>query len=545
MNLQKPKDNTTPNPWLILALISLPVFIGSLDLTVVSAFLPEVIIQLELPLQTGLDDAAWILSGYLLAYTVGLTFMGRVSDLVGRRKVYIACLIVFMIGSILVAEVDPDARQGVAGLIYNLLYRTQGVRPDPGGVALLTIIIGRVIQALGAGALVPVTLALVGDLFPAAKRARPLGLIGAIDTLGWVLGHLYGGIFIQIVADWRWLFWVNVPLTLIALGVVVWSLRNVPQNTVKGGFDFIGTGLIIGALLCLTLGLGANVEVGTSTSIQELSPLPPYAAPVLGLGAVFFIAFIFVEARVRDPIMNLRLFRRRNISAGALTNLFVGYCIFIGLVIVPILLNARAEDREDLRAVALEVGLLLSTLTVPMALAALPGGWLTERIGMRKTTLIGLAIAGIGFILVWRVWTIEVETLTIALHMLIVGTGLGLTFSPISASVINSAYEHERGVASALVIVLRLLGGMISVSTLTAIALWRVNVLAEQQGVTSGLDFGTLEVYYQITGQVLAELGLIGAIMCGLALIPAALIRDGENALPVETLEKAEQVSHQ
>ncbi|MFN8376521.1 MAG: MFS transporter [Anaerolineae bacterium] len=210
MSLQKTQNSTLPqNPWLILALICLPVFIGSLDLTVVSAFLPEVIIRLELPLQTGLDDAAWILSGYLLAYTIGLTFMGRVSDLVGRRKVYIACLLIFLVGSVLVAEVDPDARQGVAGLIYNLLYRFQGERPDPGGVALLTIIIGRVIQALGAGALVPVSLALVGDLFYA--RTSGAGLIGAIDTAGWSAGHLYGGIFVQIFPDWRWLFWVNVP----------------------------------------------------------------------------------------------------------------------------------------------------------------------------------------------------------------------------------------------------------------------------------------------------------------------------------------------
>jgi MFS family permease len=539
MSLQKTKDTASSNPWLILALICLPVFIGSLDLTVVSAFLPEVIIDLEIPLQTGLDDAAWILSGYLLAYTIGLTFMGRVSDLIGRRKVYIACLIVFMIGSILVAEVDPAARQGVAGLIYNALYRFQGERPDPGGVALLTIIMGRVIQALGAGALVPVSLALVGDLFPPEKRARPLGLIGAIDTLGWVLGHLYGGIFVQIVNDWRWLFWVNVPLTFIALGTVIWSLRGVPQYTAKGRFDFIGTGLIVGALMCLTIGLGANVEVGATTSLEELSPLPPYAAPVLGLGALFFVAFLLVEARIRDPIVNLGLFKRRNISAGALSNLFVGYCIFIGLVIVPILLNARAEDRENLREVALQVGLMLSTLTIPMALAALPGGWLTERIGLQKTTLLGLVIAGIGFILVWRVWTIDVDTLSIAIHMIIIGIGLGLTFSPISAAVINSAYEHERGVASALVIVLRLIGGTISVSTLTAIALWRVNLLADQQGINSMLDFDTLDAYAQITGQVLAELGLIGAIMCAVALIPAALMRDHET-LPAETAEKVE-----
>ena len=116
-----------------------------------------------------IDDAAWVVTGYLLAYTISMTFMGRVSDLIGRRRVYIACLIIFMIGSVVVAEVDPQAQHGVAGLLYNVALPRAGARPDAGSVALMTIIIGRVIQALGAGALVPVSLALVGDLFPAAQ----------------------------------------------------------------------------------------------------------------------------------------------------------------------------------------------------------------------------------------------------------------------------------------------------------------------------------------------------------------------------------------
>src|SRR3990172_9535575 len=146
MTEQQKSGFSLGNPWVVLAFISIPVFVGSLDLTVVSAFLPELIKDLQLPFQTSLDDAAWIVSGYLLAYTVSLTFMGRVSDLVGRRKVYIMCLSLFMLGS-----------------------------------------------------LMPVTLALVGDMFPPDKRAKPLGLVGAVDTMGWVLGHLYGGILVQIM----------------------------------------------------------------------------------------------------------------------------------------------------------------------------------------------------------------------------------------------------------------------------------------------------------------------------------------------------------
>jgi MFS family permease len=502
------------------------VFIGSLDLTIVSAFLPELIIDLELPLQTGLDDAAWILSAYLLAYTISLAVMGRVSDLIGRRSVYVVCLIIFIIGSILVAE----AHLFPTDILYSI-YRRLGERPDRAIVNLQAIIFGRVIQALGAGALVPVSLALVGDLFPAAKRARPLGVIGAVDTLGWVLGHLYGGIFVQVI-PWQGLFWVNVPLTIIAMGAVLYALRGVPQLRAPGRFDFLGAGLIIGALAALNIGLGANIEVSASTSLDELSPLPPYAIPLLMGAVVMFLLFILVESRVRDPLINLKLFRSRNIAAGSLTNLFVGYCLFIGLVIVPILVNVRLASAADLQSAALQVGILLSALTIPMAIAAVPGGWLSERIGNRATTLIGLGLAIAGFLLIWLTWDISISNEVIAVQMMVIGVGIGLTFSPISTAVINSARDDERGVASALVIVLRLIGMTLSVSSLTTFALQRVTFLVASELGQAGLNTALYaDTYARVTVDVLGELGLIGAVVAGVSLIPALLLRQETPAI--------------
>lgn len=523
------------NPWLVLGVICIPVFIGALDLTVVSAFLPELIVELELPLQTALDDAAWILSGYLLAYTISLTFMGRVSDLVGRRAVYVACLVIFMAGSVLVAT----AHQWPTEFLYSI-YRRLGERPDIGYVNLQAIIIGRVIQALGAGSLVPVSLAMVGDLFPPEKRARPLGVIGAVDTLGWVLGHLYGGLLVQKV-HWHWLFWINVPLTILTIGLVLWALRNVPQHRIKGRFDFLGTALIIGALVSLNIGLGANIDVATTTSsFEELSHLPAYFVPMMALTAVFLAGFILVESRIRDPLVNLAMFRRRNLSAASVVNLFVGFCLVIGLVSVPILVNVRQEDASRLTEAALQVGLLLSTLTVPMALAAVPGGWLSERIGYRRTTIFGLGLAIIGFLLVWQTWNIDIDTAVIGVQMAIIGVGLGLTFSPISAAVINAATEDERGVASALVIILRLIGMTISVSALTTISLQRVNILAAAQLGGEMVDpTQAVEVYASVTVKVLAELGLIGALVCGIALIPALLLRPDDSSVGAAQSGKA------
>lgn len=521
-------NKTQLNPWLVLAVMCVPVFIGALDLTVVSAFLPELIVELELPLQTALDDAAWILSGYLLAYTVSMTFMGRVSDLIGRRTVYVICLVIFLLGSVLVAT----AGGGPTDFVYSI-YRRLGQRPDIAYVNLQVIILGRVVQALGAGALVPVSLALAGDMFPPERRARPLGLVAAVDTLGWVLGHLYGGLMVQVM-PWQGIFWINVPLTLITIGLVIWSLRGMPQKRISGRFDFIGAALIVGALVALNLGLGGNVDAAASAgSFEDLSPLPPYFGPMMILTVVFLAGFIWVERRVRDPLVNLNMFRRRNLSAGAVANLFIGFCLVIGLVSVPILVNVRQEDVTMLAEAALQVGLLLSTLTIPMALAAVPGGWLTDRIGYRNTTLIGLGLAIVGFLAVWQTWHLYVPDAVIAVEMAVVGVGLGLTFAPIGTSVINAAREGERGVASALVIILRLIGMTVSVSALTTLSLNRVNALAAAAiGGTTTIDpMQAVDLYANITVEVLAELGLIGAIMCALACIPALLLRHDDPTL--------------
>ncbi len=524
------------NPWLVLAVICVPVFIGSLDLTVVSAFLPELIIELELPLQSALDDAAWILSGYLLAYTVSLTFMGRVSDLLGRRAVYVVCLLVFIAGSILVATAG-----GWPAQTLHSVYRRLGQRPDIAYVHLQALIIGRVVQALGAGALVPVSLALVGDLFPPARRARPLGLVGAVDTLGWVLGHLYGGILVQFV-HWHWLFWINVPLTLLTIGLVLWALRHVPQQRAPGRFDFVGAALIIAALTSLNLGLGANVDISASAGgFDDLAQLPAYFGPLMLLAALFFAAFIVVERRVRDPLLNLKLFRQRSLSAGLLVNLFVGFSLVIGLVSVPILVNVRQEDASTLTQAALQVGLLLSALTIPMALAAVPGGWLGDRVGFRATTLLGLGLAIVGYLLLWQTWTLATPDALIAAQMALIGVGLGLTFSPLSASVINAAPDSERGVASALVIILRLIGMTVSVSALTTIALQRVNALAAAQlgGLVDPVQ--AANAYAEITVRVLGELGLVGAAACALALLPALRLARAATPAPaaVETAAAA------
>ena len=153
---------------LLLTLICIPIFIGALDLTVVSAILPHVIFDLEIPIQTGLDEAAWVVTGYLLAYSVAMTFMGRFSDLYGRLRVYLIALAIFALGSYLVAVAD----EWPSRLLMRATVLISGGRPDPSFIALRALIGARMVQAFGGGAMVPVGMALVGDLYPPGRRAR-------------------------------------------------------------------------------------------------------------------------------------------------------------------------------------------------------------------------------------------------------------------------------------------------------------------------------------------------------------------------------------
>jgi MFS family permease len=539
--------------WTVMALILIPVFIGALDLTIVSAILPEVLTRLNIPVDTNLGTAAWAVTGYLLAYTVSMTIMGRISDLIGRRGVYLVCLAIFIFGSLWVAT----AQQFPTAMLNTFARNVLRQRPDINQLSLIAVIIGRVIQALGAGAMVPVSMALVADLFPPERRAQPVGIVGAVDTLGWVLGHLYGGVMVNFfnqngasiaqwlkgigldwpAPDWHTLFMLNVPIGVMALFLTWWTLRDIEHPVGKGRFDFVGAILISLALIGLNVGLGGNTEVTGTTNLGSLGSqvnVSSSSIPIL-IGAILcFLIFLLVEWRLRYPLVDLHLFRKRNVWSASATNLVVGFCLMLGLVSVPLFVNLRAENAtaEAIARAAEKAGILLSGLTIPMAIAAIPGGWLANRIGYRATTALGIAIAATGFVSAGLTWRADTLDLITAGQMVLVGIGLGLTVSPIGTAVINDANESQRGVASALVIILRLVGMTVAISSLTAYALSRVNHLV---GIASskfpaGLDAQQIQqqsvaAYFAAGIQVVDELLIIGGIVCLLALIPAMFMR--------------------
>jgi EmrB/QacA subfamily drug resistance transporter len=487
-----------PRPLLILGLVCLPVFIGALDLTVISAVLPQVMYDLEISLQTGLDEASWLVTGYLLAYTVTMTFMGRVSDLYGRRRVFLLCLAIFTIGSAEVALAET----------------------------LPWLIVGRVVQAIGGGAMVPVSMALVGDLFPPARRAGLLGLIGAVDTAGWVVGHLYGGIMVRFF-NWRLLFWLNIPISLLALGLTWWALRRLPQPRTAESLDWTGATLIALSLTALNIALGAGGELTLSSQgLDQQASMPDYALPLLFLAGGLLIVFLWVERRSSQPLLRLDLFGRPGFAAASLINFVLGYCVVVGLVNVPLFINALvARSPEEGAWVS---GWLLSAFTLPMAAAAVPGGWLSNRLGFRLPAWIGLVLGAVGFLALGS-WNRESSYAEMIPPLVVAGAGLGLVISPVATVVINAASELERGVAAALVIILRLVGMTIGVSAMTTFGLRRFQVISAAILAVMPPDSGGLErlveVSVQATTRVVHEAFWLGAAGCGLAFVVAIWLK--------------------
>ncbi|HUF37541.1 MAG TPA: MFS transporter [Anaerolineales bacterium] len=497
---------------LLLTLICIPIFIGALDLTVVSAVLPHVIFDLEIPIQTGLDEAAWVVTGYLLAYSVAMTFMGRLSDLYGRLRVYLIALAVFAFGSYLVAVAD----EWPARLLQRATILAAGGRPDPSFTALRALIGARMIQAFGGGAMVPVGMALVGDLYPAGRRARPLGLIAAVDTAGWVVGHLYGGIVVRFF-DWRTIFWLNLPVCLAAFALILWASRGLAERRREGRMDWAGAILISAALAALSAGLGTNVEAGGTAG-----ELPPYAVSLIVTAVTCAVLFVLWETRARDPLVPLGLFRLPNFSAASAANFLTGFGLFVAIANVPLFINSLFA--ETLEQGAWDSGWMLSALTIPMALAAVPGGAWAARSGYRLPSIIGLAGA-VGGLLLMQSWGLTTTYSQMVPHLVLAGIGFGLLIAPIAAAAVDAAPESHRGTASALVIIFRLIGMTIGVSSLTTYGVHRIGALSRSMVETGASLDEVVRIGMEIAAQVIGETFVIAALVCALAAAPVLLLK--------------------
>ncbi len=503
--------------WIVLGMLSVGVILAALDLTVVVAILTTMMNDLNVTLFE-IDLGAWIVSAYLLAYTITMPFMGRVSDVFGRRSVFLGALLLFILGSVGAALANT----------------------------LPLMIAARVAQALGGGAMVPVSMAVVGDIFPPRRRGLALGLLGAADTAGWIIGPLYGSFMLQwfqgvkIFGDqplsWRSIFWINVPLGLIAAVLVFFALRPKPNNKPEvrqhRTIDWLGVLLLALFLTGLNLALGGGKETtalsGSSLSELDNNPLKQYQIPLLIASAVALLLFIFVELKVTNPLLNLRTFRRLTYAAANVVNFMIGGALIVALVGIALFVNAT-DKSEDIIEIAFHSALALAPLTFGMAIGAIVGGWLTDRMGYRWVTIGGLLLVAGGFLLMaqWKAEFRPPDALPdLILGAAVTGLGFGVIIAPVGTAVIDSAEREDIGVAAALVLIMRLIGMTVGVSILATWALNRYNevkpVITDLSKLSGGDIRGPLV-------QVVTELFVAASVIAAVAILPSLLMRRSDS----------------
>jgi EmrB/QacA subfamily drug resistance transporter len=497
----------TPTPAIQLAVVAFGVFVAADDLTVVATMLRPIIGDLGIVLPDGLDDAAWIVNAYLIAYVAVMPLAGRLSDVLGRRRVYQWAMALFLVGSIW----------------------------TPLATSLGPFLVGRVMTAIGGGALVPIGLAVVGDVYPPERRARALGLLGAIDTLGWVWGPMYGAVLVRFLS-WHWQFWLNIPLAVAGMVAAWWALEPLDRPVRTSRIDWAGAGTLTVALVSLSVALLSSAEIQSVTGLEELTGSTNVGGPwlfvVAGAALVFFL---YHQRRTEDPLIDVTLFRGRNLTVAMIINFLVGAGLIIAMVDVPLFVNVVEIDVERSAVIA---GAVLSALTAAMTITSYAGGLIAERTWYQPPTIVGLSLALAAFLLMGFGWDPDTAYPAMAWQLAVLGAGFGLVIAPTSAAVVDAAPPDRRGTAAGLVIVLRLIGLSVGLAGLTSWGLYRFNDLRatiELPPITDpGYADAVVAAQAELTTSALAETFLAAGVVVAVALAVGLTMRRSERVTVIE-----------
>jgi MFS family permease len=439
----------------LLAVVGLGVFLAGLELMVTAVALPSILADLADPAAGSawveLRKASWIINGYLLVYILAMPMAGRLADVWGARRLFMSALVVFTLGSAL-AGAAQDLDQLIAA---------------------------RIVQAVGGGVLVPVGTAAAAALFGGTARPRALGVVGALTFLGMAAGPFVGAAVLASVHPeaaivssglsgttaaallapaWRWVFYLNVPIGIIAL-TLAWAASpdwSMPRRS--GRIDVVGAAWFGLALLCGLIGLtliGSTEIAGT-----EIPPVVVTAA-LFGIAAAATAVAVIRGLRIADPFLDPRLFRSVPFSSSALVSLLTGYAfataIIGGAVFVDRVLYGGPEQQR----------LALGALAGATALGALGSGFLVRLIPLRVVAVGGIALS-VGGLLAMSTWTPETPLQDVAISLGAFGLGFGMTVTPRSTAAVESAGRRAFGTASAVVTVARMLGMAVGLAILTA-----------------------------------------------------------------------------
>lgn len=401
----------------ILFAILMGLFLGALDQTIVSVALPRIITELG-----GQDLYTWTVTIYLLTSTITVPFYGKLSDLYGRKPMLMIGIVIFLIGSAL------------SGLSQNM---TQ-------------LIIFRGIQGLGAGALFPVSLAVIGDLFTPAERGRYQGLFGAVFGISAIIGPLLGG-FLTEHASWHWIFYINVPIGIAALIVIARLLPNVRRPDASRNLDFLGAGVFIVAVTALLVGL-TNKQTADWGTFE--------VGGLIGIGLLVGLLFILVESRAKEPIVPLGLWRERTYAGSIVATFLISFGFFGAAIFLPQwfqFVQGATPTNSGLYSLALLAGLIIGSVG---------SGQLVAKTGKYKLLILGsLLIMSFGLFLMSHIQA-DTPLPVLWAWMAVTGLGIGPTLAVFTIVVQNAVPVQSLGVATSNLTFFRQIGGSVGLALL-------------------------------------------------------------------------------
>jgi len=409
--------------WWVMLSVAMGVFLSTIDGSIVNVSLPT----LEHELNASFATVQWVVVSYLLVVTSLMLGVARLADMIGKRRIYLAGMLIFTTASVL-CGLSPDIR---------------------------TLISFRALQGIGAACMQALGMAIVTEAFPASERGRALGIMGTVVSVGISLGPTLGGFLIGAVG-WRAIFLVNLPVGVVGF---LLARRFVPdlRPSERQRFDFAGAGIMFLTLVALALGLTFGPTVGWRE---------PVILGLLAAAAVGFLAFLLVEGRSHQPMVDLRLFRDPLFSISLLTG-FMVFNVIAGTFVLPFYLELVKGFNPQ------RVGLFLTVVPAALGLTAPFAGMLSDRYGSRGISLIGLLVVA-GACL--SIATLREDTSTVGyiVRLLPLGFGAGLFQSPNNSAIMGAAPRERLGVVSGLLALSRTLGQVTGIPLIGAIFASRV-----------------------------------------------------------------------